>query len=108
MAARTLLAEPCLPGIVETWAILVVNFPRDDHTDASAALAIAELTRETGVDGRSAPPWQRNGEYPSLRLFDVISSRVALSALEMTRLVHLHSSPSSTRTPGGNFFHAGA
>ena len=79
MAARNLLAEPRSNGNEETWNTLVSKFPSEDHAAVSAAAAAAVLASATKAEDGNAPPWHPDDEYASEVLFDVISSRSALS-----------------------------
>ena len=79
MAARNHLAEPRSVGNEETRNILVAKFPPEDHAAVPAAAAAAVLARATEVEHGNAPPWRADDEYASEVLFDVISSRSALS-----------------------------
>ena len=80
MEARNLLAEPRSAGNQETWTTLVVKFPSEDHAFVSAAAAAAvALTSATNVKSENSPPWHPNDMYISQVIFDVISSRSALS-----------------------------
>ena len=53
--------------------------PPEDHAAVPAAAAAAVLARATEVEHGNAPPWRADDEYASEVLFDVISSRSALS-----------------------------
>ena len=56
------------------------KFQSEDHAAASAAAAAAAaLAIATEVEVGNAPPWRPDDEYASEVLFDVISSRSALS-----------------------------
>ena len=56
-----------------------VQVPSEDHAAVSAAAAAAVLASATEVEDGSAPSWRPDDEYASEVLFDVISSRSALS-----------------------------
>ncbi|CAN0518643.1 unnamed protein product, partial [Laminaria digitata] len=77
--ARNLLAEPRSAGNEETWNTLVAKFPPEDRAAVSAAAVTAVLASATEVEDGNAPPWRPDDEYASEMLFDVISSRSALS-----------------------------
>ena len=55
------------------------KFPSEDHAAVSAAAAAAVLASATEVENVNAPAWRPDDEYASEVLFDVISSRSALS-----------------------------
>ena len=57
----------------------MVKFPSEDHTAVSAAVAAAVLVSATEAEDGNAPLWRPDDEYTSEVLFDVISSRSALS-----------------------------
>ena len=71
----------------------MAKFPSDDHTAAPATAAAAGLASATEAEDRSAPPWRPDDEYTSEVLFDVISSRGALSGPgnDGRRFAHLQS-----------------
>ncbi|CAN0518077.1 unnamed protein product, partial [Laminaria digitata] len=79
VAARNLLAEPRSAGNEETWKTLVAKFPPEDRAAVSVGEAAAVLASATEVEHGNAPPWRPDDEYASEVLFDVISSRSALS-----------------------------
>ena len=56
-------------------------------------MAVAVLASATDAENENAPPWRPDNEYTSEVLFDVISSRSALSGPgnDGQRLAHLHS-----------------
>ena len=58
---------------------LVPKFPFEDHAAVSAAAAAAVLASATEVEDGNAPPWRPDDGYASDVLFDIISSRRALS-----------------------------
>ncbi|CAN0598374.1 unnamed protein product, partial [Laminaria digitata] len=91
--ARNLLAEPRSAENEETWNTLVAKFPPEDRAAVSAAAATAVLASTTEVEGGNAPPWRPDDEYASEVLFDVISSRSALSdpGDDGQRFAHLQS-----------------
>ena len=93
MAARTLLAEPRSAGNEETWSTFVAKFVEGRGLDyhlpkttpaVSAAAAAAVLASATEAEDGNAPPWRPDNEYTSEVLFNVISSRIALSGPGMT------------------------
>ena len=55
------------------------EFPSEDHAAVSAVVAAAMLASATKMEDGNAPPWRPDDEYASEVLFDVISSRSALS-----------------------------
>ena len=63
----------------ETWSTLVLKFPSEDHAAISPAAAAAVLASATEVEDGNAPPWRPDDDYASEVLFDVISSRSAVS-----------------------------
>ena len=84
MAARKLLAEPRSAGNEETWNAWVAKLPPpEDHAAVSAAAAAAAaaavLASDSEMEDEKALPWRPDDEYPSEVLFDVTSSRSALS-----------------------------
>ena len=79
MATGTLVTEPRSAGNEETWSTLVVKFPSEDHVAVSAPAAAAVPASATEAEDGNAPPWRPDDDYSSEVLFDVISSRIALS-----------------------------
>ena len=79
MVARNLLEEPRSAGNKETWNTLVAKFTPEHHAAVCAVAAAAALTSVIEVEDGNDPPWRPDNEYPSEVLFDVISSRSALS-----------------------------
>ena len=80
MAARNLLAEPRSARNEKTWNTLVAKLSSEDQAAVStAATAAAVLASATNVDEGNALPWHPDDEYAAEVLFDVISSRSALS-----------------------------
>ena len=77
------------------------KFPFEDHTAVSAATAAAVLASATEVEDGNTPPWRPDDEYASEVLFDVISSRSALSGPGNDGQPFPTCSPSSTPTSGG-------
>ena len=71
----------------------MAKLPSEHHAAVSAAAADAVLVRATEAEDGSAPPWRPDNEYTSEVIFDVISSRSALSGPgnDGQRLAHLHS-----------------
>ena len=58
----------------------MAKFSSEDHAAVSAAAAVAAvLASATEVDDGNAPSWLPDDEYASEFVFDVISSRSALS-----------------------------
>ena len=58
---------------------MVAVFPSEEHAAVSVVVAAAVLARATEAEDGNAPPWLPDDEYTSEVLFDVISSRSALS-----------------------------
>ena len=54
-------------------------FPSEEHAAVSVVVAAAVLARATEAEVGNGPPWLPDDEYTSEVLFDVISSRSALS-----------------------------
>ena len=93
MTAHTFLAEPRSAGDEETWSTLVAKFPSEDHAAISAVAAAAVLASATEAEDGNAPPWRPDNGYTSVGLFDIISSRSALSGPgnDGQRFAHLQS-----------------
>ena len=93
VAACNRLAEPRSEGDEEAWNTLLSKFPSEDHATVFAAAAAAVLVNAAEVEGGNTPPWRPDDEYASEVLFDVISSRSALSGPENDgqRFSHLQS-----------------
>ena len=72
---------------------LVAKFPSEDHAAVSEAVAAAVLPSATEGEDGNAPPWCPDDEYTSEVLFDVMSSRSALSGsgVDGQRFAHLQS-----------------
>ena len=79
MAARNLLAEPRSAGTEETRNAMLAKFTSEDHAAVSAEAAEAVLASATEREDGNARPGRPDDEYASEVLFDVISSRSALS-----------------------------
>lgn len=97
----TLLAERRSVGIEETSVTWMATFPPEDHIVASAAAAAAVLANVTAVEDRKAPPWHPTEEYAPQVLFDMISSRNAISVAGNWFSDCRTFSPSSTAISGG-------
>ena len=69
----------------------MAQFPSEDHAAVSAAATAAVLASATEAEDGNAPPWRLDNEYTSEVLFDVISSRSALSGTgkDGQRFAHL-------------------
>ena len=93
MAARNLLAESRSARNEETWSKLVAMFSPEDHAAVSAAATAAAVVASTTEVDRNTPRWHSDNEYASEVLFDIISSRFALSGPgnDGQRFVYLHS-----------------
>ena len=57
----------------------MAKLPSEHHAAAAETAADAVLVRATEAEDGSAPPWRPDNEYTSEVIFDVISSRSALS-----------------------------
>lgn len=90
IAAPTRLAESRSAGNENTWATLVVKFPPENHTSVSMVVA-AMLASATELEEGSVIPWRADDEYASQVIFDMISTRSALSGPrnESQRVEHL-------------------
>ena len=71
----------------------MAKFPSEDHAAVSEAVAAAVLPSATEGEDGNAPPWCPDDEYTSEALFDVTSSRCALSGPgnDGQRFAHLQS-----------------
>lgn len=78
------------PGNENTWVTLVVKFPPENDTAVSVVVA-AMLASATELMEGSAISWRADDEFASRVIFDMISTRRALSGPgnESPRVEHL-------------------